>query len=370
MEVVPNAGDDVDIIGDTLFEDSANRPLKPFNPNLGNKMYYLDSDTIYTADQGDDLVAAATEVTPTLDVDKYKGTFTYNATNDNLYLVIDYTNNLDMSTSVTNIPTSGTDLPEAITLNNSSDIGRYTVTYSSTSTNIRFVVENAAGAIIADSGYVSTPSSDTFTIVKRNTGSDVIKVYGPQASETYDIALSAVSLTSFTISDAGYETVDDACASSTTETAYHNGDASLPTIGDVIYSNSDGTTLFDGDDKYYEVGSNALLVNDSGVVLSEDSCTCSETAVPVITQVDVVGNENEDFSLAITATNNPTAFQSAGNCKEYELFGGNGAVFQGEDCTTGITKQFFVSSGQTVNFCLFVGTVSKVGGLQMQLLLR
>jgi len=360
---VPNAGDDVDIIGDTLFEDSANRPLKPFNPDLGNKMYYLDSDTIYTADQGDDLVSDATEVTPTLDVDKYKGAFTYNATNDNLYLVIDYTNNLNMSTSVTSIPTSGTDLPEAITLNNSSDIGRYTVTYSSTSTNIRFIVENSSGAIIADSGYVSTPSSDTFTIVKRNTGSDVIKVYGPQSSETYDISLSAVSLTSFTISDAGYETVDDACASSTTETAYHNGDASSPTIGDVIYTNSDGSNLFDGDDKYYEVGSNALLVNENGLVLSEDSCTCSETSIPVINQVDVVGNENEDFSLAITATNNPTSFQSAGNCREFELFGGNGgAVFQGEDCNTGITKQLSVSSGQIRSVCLFTGTVSKVGG--------
>ena len=360
---VPNAGDDVDIIGDTLFEDSANRPLKPFNPNLGNKMYYLDSDTIYTADQGDDLVAAATEVTPTLDVDKYKGTFTYNATNVNLYLVIDYTNNLDMATSVTNIPTSGTDLPEAITLNNSSDIGRYTVTYSSTSTNIRFVVENSAGAIIADSGYVSTPSSDTFTIVKRNTGSDVIKVYGPQASETYDIALSAVSLTSFTISDAGYETVDDACASSTTQTAYHSGSSSLPNQGDTIYSDSSGSTIFDGENKYYEVGTNALLINSNGIVIGEESCTCSETSVPTINQLDIEILEGEQIDLFISATNNPTSFEAAGNCREFELFGGTGgAVFQGDDCTTGITKQFFISSNETTNICLFVGTVSKVGG--------
>jgi hypothetical protein len=360
---VPNAGDDVDIIGDTLFEDSANRPLKPFNPNLGNKMYYLDSDTIYTADQGDDLVAAATEVTPTLDVDKYKGTFTYNANNDNLYLVIDYTNNLDMSTSVTSIPTSGTDLPEAITLNNSSDIGRYTVTYSSTSTNIRFVVENAAGAIIADSGYVSTPSSDTFTIVKRNTGSDVIKVYGPQASETYDIALSAVSLTSFTISDAGYETVDDACASSTTETAYHNGSGATPVIGSFIYSDSSGSTLFDGDNLFYEVGSDALRIDSNGVVLSIDSCTCSETAIPVIDSQDLIIQENDNFVFSISATNNPTSFSLAGNCREFDLFGGNGgAVFEGQDCTTGVTKQVSVSSGQLRRMCFFIGTVSKIGG--------
>ena len=360
---VPDAGDSVDIIGDTTFEDSANRPLKPFNPNLGNKMYYLDSNTVYTADQGDNLVAAATEVTPVLDVDKYKGTFTYNATNDNLYLVIDYTNILDMNTSVTSIPTSGTAFPEAINLNNSDDIGRYTITYSSTSTNIRFVVENSNEAIIADTGYVSTPSSDTIDILKTSSGADVLKVYGPQASQTYDISLSSVSLTSFSISDAGYETVDDACASSTTETAYHSGDASLPVQGDIIYSDSVGSTLFDGENKYYEVGTNALLINSIGVVIGEDSCTCSETSVPTIDQLDIEVVEGNEIEVFISATNNPTSFESAGNCREFELFGGTGgAVFQGQDCNTGITKQFFISTNETRNICLFIGTVSKVGG--------
>ena len=42
--------------------------------------------------------------------------------------------------------------------------------------------------------------------------------------------------------------------------------------------------------------------------------------------------------------------------------GTGGAVFQGQDCNTGITKQFFISTNETRNICLFIGTVSKVGG--------
>jgi hypothetical protein len=360
---IPDIGDTVDIIGETDFEDANGNPLKPFNPNLGNKMYYLDTDDVYNEDEGDAIRAAATEVTPVLDGSVYKGSFTYNGTGDNLYILTDYTNILDMGVSVTNIPTSGTDFPEAINLNNSSLLGRYTITYSSTSTNIRFVIENSLGAIIADSGYVSTPSSDTFSITKRTTGSDVIKVYGPEGSQTYDISISSMALTSFTISDAGYDTTADACASSTTQTAYHDGGASLPVPGDVIYLSSDGASFLNGNNLYYEIGTNAALVGPTGVVLQQESCTCSETAVPVIDQLDINILENETIELQISATNNPTLYEAAGNCKEYSLYGGsNGAVFQGTECDTGLVKQYFVSSQETISICLFIGSVSKVGG--------
>ena len=67
--------------------------------------------------------------------------------------------------------------------------------------------------------------------------------------------------------------------------------------------------------------------------------------------------------LAISATNNPTSFSLAGNCREFDFFGGNGgAVFEGQDCTTGVTKQVSVSSGQLRRMCFFIGTVSKIGG--------
>ena len=360
---VPDSGETVDIIADTSFEDVDGTPLKPFNPDLGNKMYYLDTDTVYTADQGDAMRAAATEVTPVLVGSQYKGSFTYNAVGDYLYLLTDYTNNLDMSTSVTNIPTSGTDLPEAINLNNSDDIGRYTITYSSTSTNIRFVVENAAGAILHDTGFISTPSAQTIDIVKTSLGSDVIKVYAPEASQSYDISLSAVTLTAFSISDSGYETASEACSSSTTEIAYHNGDTVLPELADIVYASSDGSSVFAGGSLYYEIGSSAYVIDDNGAVVDEESCTCSEVALPVVDQEDLYINEGEDISIFLSATNNPTSFSAAGNCREYEFFGGStGAVFQAQDCTTGLLKQFSLSVNQELTACFFIGSVSKIGG--------
>jgi hypothetical protein len=90
---------------------------------------------------------------------KYKAPFTYNATGNFLYLIIDYRNNLNMGGSATSIPAPLVAEPESIRLNNTDQIGNYTVTYTSDSTDIRFVVENANGAVVADSGYVSAPSS-------------------------------------------------------------------------------------------------------------------------------------------------------------------------------------------------------------------
>lgn len=360
---IPQTGESVDIIGDTSYEDSQGRPFKPFNPDLGNKMYYLETDTKYTADEGDSLVSASTQVTPTLDVDKYKGTFTYNGTNDNLYLVIDYTNVLDMNTTVTGIPTSGTTLPESINLNNSDDIGRYTLTYSSNSTNIRFVIENSDGAVIADTGYVSTPSSETIDVLRTSTGADVVKVYGPNSGDTYDISLTAVTLTSFSIGDTGFDEVADACSHSSFTTMYHNGSLSTPELGDIIYTNSDGSTIFDGENKKYKVGGDAIIIDEDGVLIGGESCTCSETAVPTVSQNDIVADQNKEISISISATNNPTSFDFGGDCKEFEFFGGNGgAVFQGTDCTTGLVKSFSVSSNETVRHCYFVGSVSKLGG--------
>jgi len=150
---------------------------------------------------------------------------------------------------------------------------------------------------------------------------------------------------------------------SASRTLYHNGDGLSPIVGDIIYENSSGSSLLDGDNKYYKLSTYSIKINDSGLVTDRVVCACGETAIPVISQDDVSIEENIPMSLSVIASNNPSSFSIGGNCKEFEFFGGDsGAVFQGDDCITGITKQFFVSSNQTVNYCYFVGTVSKVGG--------
>ena len=362
---VPDSGDNVDIVADTVFENPIGDPTKAFNPFLGDRMFYLESDTLYDPSQGDALLTAATPVTPALDVDKYKGQFTYNGTNDYLYIIIDYRNNLDMGDTVTGQPAPLSSAPESIRLNNTDEIGNYSITYTSGSTDIRFTVENANGAVIADSGYVSTPSSDVLNISKTLPGQDTIKIYNRDyvGSPNYSLGIGTISLTSALISDDGYDTVSDACSSTGTQTIYHNGDAALPIPGNIIYTTADGATLFVGNNEYYKAGANALQINNLGVVISSTSCICGESNPPVVLQSSINIVQNQDVSFNIQATNNPISFAAAGNCREFSMFGGNGgAVFAGQDCKTGLEKQVFVSTNETLTMCFFLDSVYKVAG--------
>lgn len=362
---VPDAGDTVGIIADTAFEDANGLLTKPFNPNLGDKMYYLDTNTVYDPSEGDLLISAATAVSPTLVSGKYRAPFTYNATGNFLYLIIDYRNNLNMGASATSIPAPLVAEPESIALNNASQIGNYTVTYTSDSTDIRFVVENTNGAVVADSGYVSAPSGATLTVSKTLTGQDVVKVYNRDytGSPVYTLSIGSIGLTSASISSTGFDTVDGACASSTTQTIYHNGSAALPIPGNIIYTTAAGTTLFVGNNEYYKAGTNALQINNLGVVISSTSCICGESLVPTVTQASINIVQNQDVSLTIQATNNPFSFAAAGNCREFSMFGGSGgAVFAGQDCKTGLEKQVFVSTNETITMCFFLDSVYKVAG--------
>jgi len=362
---IPNSGDSVDIIGSTSFGD-ATLPEKPFNPNLGNKMYYLDTNTVYDPTQGSDIIAAGTEVPSyTLVGSEYKGNFTYSATNDYLYIVIDYTNVLSNGDAVTSIPVPTNGLPEVINVDNSASIGNYVVTYSSTSTDIRFVVENANGAIIADSGYVNAPSAQTLSIKKTATGQDVVKVYNNDVTgtDTFDLTIGAIALTSASIGSTGHDTASESCAGSGTQTIYHNGSTADPLPGDIVYTTAAGTTVFDGGGQYYTSSGNTIVITSAGVVRYIESCTCSETEVPTITQGDIFVEQSVPMSLKVQATNNPTSFAAAGNCREFSMFGGaDGAVFSGVDCTTGIAKEIFVSSNDTITRCFWIDSVYIVGG--------
>lgn len=386
---VPNEGDTVSVVGGNGYQSDSGAFIKPFNPNLGDKMYYLDTDVLYDPSEGDSLIANATELSISTDggistlvtnagdrivtntgdgialLLNYTGSFIYEGNGNYLYLIIDYNNNLDMGSSVSSIPAPLASAPEAIKLNNSDQIGNYTLTYSSTSTDIRFVVENANGAVVADSGYVSTPLSVVLSVSKSTSGSDVIKVYNRDylGAPTYDISVGTIALTSALVSDLGYGTANEACASSATQTIYHNGDTAFPVPGNTIYSDAAGSTLFVGNNQYYKAGTNALQINNIGVVIGSTSCICGESNVPVVIQSSINIVQNQDVELTIQATNNPFLFTAAGNCREFTLFGGSGgAVFAGQDCKTGLEKQVFVSTNETINMCFFLDSVYKVAG--------
>ena len=368
---IPGSGSSVDIKASTSDGTSTN-PKKPFNPNLGNKMYYLDTDTLYDTKDGDSLISASSEVSAyTLNGSDYEGNFTYSGTNDYLYLVVDYTNILDHGDSVSSIPVPTSGLPDVININNSSSIGLYSITYSSTSSNIRFTVENSGGSILADSDYEDAPSGQTFSIKKTTTGKHVIKVYNTD-SGTYDISIGSISLTSASIGTSSYDeagysgyTADEYACSDTSgvQTVYHNGSSVAISAGDTVYTSSDGSTVLDGSDDYYKHGTSSIRISSGGVVTEKRACSCSETSSPSITQQDIVINKDESLKIGIQATNNPISFSAGGNCRTYEFFGGvDGAVFNGTDCDSGTSKSFFLSGGEKETFCYFSGTVAKVAG--------
>ena len=200
-------------------------------------------------------------------------------------------------------------------------------------------------------------------LICRRVTAHVIKVYGPESGDLYDLTIGSVSLNAFTISEDGFETVSGSCDSSTTQTKYHNGSSTNPVIGNIIYDDINGLNVFNGDSLFYKVGTDSFSINENGEVISIESCVCSETSAPVVDDTEITMQENEDFRYSIQATNNPNSFSVSGDCREYEFFGGlKGAVFSGTDCTTGLTKQFSVSSNQVVSRCFFIGTAQKVGG--------
>lgn len=363
---IPGVSDTVSIVADAGF-GTASTPLKAFNPNLGNKMYYLDTNTEYDPTQGATLIAAATEVPSySLVSGEYKGNFTYSATNKFLYMITDYTNVINPGASVSSIPAPTNGLPEAININNANVIGNYSVSITSTSTNIRMTVENAAGVVIADTGFVSTPSSLSLSIKKSTIGAHVIKVYNTitAGSPTYNISVGAMSLTAASISSSGFATSALACASSgSTQTVYHDGAGAAPVQGDNIYVDALGEGIFVGGLQYYKTGTNAISINDQGVVTDLVSCVCGESNAPVINQVDVNLTQGSQVAFVISATNNPFSYAAAGSCREFTLYGGSGgAVFSGQDCTTGVTKSIFVSVNQTITQCFWTDSVYTVLG--------
>jgi hypothetical protein len=358
---IPGVSSTVSIIAGAGF-GTATAPLKAFNPNLGNKMYHLDTNTEYDPTQGATLIAAATQVPSySLVGGEYKGNFTYNATNKFLYMITDYTNTINPGASVSSIPVPTNGLPEAININNANVLGNYSVSITSTSTNIRMTVENAAGVVIADTGFLNAPSAVSLSIKKSTIGGHVIKVYNTitAGSPTYNISVGAMGLTSASISSAGFATSALACASSgSTQTIYHDGAGASPVQGDNIYVDAIGEGIFVGGLQYYKTGTNAISINDQGVVTDLVSCICGESNVPVVNQIDVNLVQGTEVSFVISATNNPFSYAAAGSCREFTLYGGSGsAVFSGQDCTTGVTKSIFVSINQTITQCFWTDSV-------------
>ena len=325
---------------------------KSFDPSLGNKMYYLFSNTQYTESQLDDIIADPNTVTltPTLSSGKYEASFTFNnvSNNEYFYMVYDFRSKFTSGQTLT--------CPAAVnnhagTINADVDLGqkrgrvRFDYTPTATSGN-RFRVYEGDNLIVS-SGDVPVTTAGSLNFIKRVSDLDYrieIDHYGDNLQ--FDMIYNAPTLTSF-----DYETTNESLdptasdyicrptAPLPTGTRYHDGSSALPSVGDTVYEDPNGITAISFNFAPHRMGTtpapnmNWLFGGDDGVVLEVGPCVpCAETATPVYNGPSNLGYRfNEDIIIKLDVGGNPFRFETATTNFVYAIFGGDkGGTIQGQ----------------------------------------
>jgi hypothetical protein len=387
---VPNPGDTVTLYAYTTTTSPSGIPATPFLPGLGNKAYYLVSNTQYTNADYLTMLSLATPVTMTLAGSEYSGTFTYLTPSNEqyLYLLWDYRNIIACGATASY---SGTALTSETTVTTGSANGNITFNYDAQSTPDRFVI-TLNGGVVADSGYVGLNSSanynaliaagvdasdiklvspydglvnnstGTLKFTKTQAGSPTLTVYSPLSSNGWSVVTACASLNTVTI-DTTNGTLANVCAQTPATVKYHNGPSATPTVGVVVYNESTGTTVYNGGNAYHKFGTSYAFITSSGFITEVGSCICAETFSPIVTMSDIEIGLNVNVSIKVAATNNPTSYNLVTNCTAFTLYGGtDGAVFYGANCETGYYETWPVSAYETSSKCFTAGTVTKLSG--------
>jgi hypothetical protein len=387
---VPNPGDTVTLYAYTTTTSPSGVPATPFLPGLGNKAYYLVSNTQYTNADYLTMLSLATPVTMTLVGAEYSGTFTYLTPSNEqyLYLLWDYRNIIACGVTASY---SGTALTSETTVTTGSANGNVTFNYDAQSTPDRFVI-TLNGGVVADSGYVGLNSSanynaliaagvsasdiklvspydglvnnstGTLKFTKTQAGDPILTVYSPLSSNGWAVVTACASLNTVTI-DTTNGTLTNVCAQTPATVKYHNGPSATPTAGVIVYNNSTGTAIYDGGNAYHKFGTSYAFITSAGVITEVGSCVCSETFSPIVTMSDIEIGISSSVSIKVAATNNPTSYSLVTTCTSFTFYGGtDGAVFYGANCETGYYETFPVSAYETSSTCFTAGTVTKLSG--------
>ena len=387
---IPKPSDTVTLYAYNTTSGIVGDPANPFLPGLGNKAYYLVSNTQYTSQDYLTMISLATPVTMTLSGSEYSGTFTYLTPSNEqyLYLLWDYRNIIACGATASY---SGTALTSNTTVTTGSANGNVTFNYDAQSTPDRFVI-TLNGAIVADSGYVGlnslanynaliaagvsdsdiklvspydglvNNSTGTLKFTKTQTGDPNLTVYSPLSSNGWSVVTACVSLNTVTI-DTTNGTIANVCSQTPATVKYHNGTSATPTVGVVVYNESTGATVYNGGNAYHKFGTSYAFITSSGVITEVGSCVCSETFSPIVTMSDIEIAVAAGVSIKIAATNNPTSYSLVTTCTSFTFYGGiDGAVFYGANCETGYYETFPVSAYETSSRCFTAGTVTKLSG--------
>jgi hypothetical protein len=370
VDYMPADGDTVTVIAG--FDTDVKTNARQFDPDMNNNIYYLVTDVDYGANDKDTILSLATVVAVTYNIPlaRWEGTFTFSNPDDlpNLYLIWDYTDNLDLGI----ITYGGKNTERIVNIDYSANRGIAGVDYSTLTRPVRFQLQ-WNNVIVGDSGYVGLNSLANYnaliaagvdpndinlsfpynSLVNNGTGQLRFNKFSTLADayllisaprDTNSLGATRVDpvLTDFFIDPTNGD-ITNICAQVPSTKYFHDGSGALPTIGSRIYTVSSGATLFNGGNAYHQInisGSSIGLyvaIDENGVVYAEGSCTCAEVADPVINQVDLTLVRNQAVNVQFEATNNPTSWSVTSTCDEYLLFGGTtGTVFNMTDCTYGV----------------------------------
>ena len=370
IDYMPADGDTITVIAG--FDTDAKTQARQFDPTMNNNIYYLVTDVDYGANDRYTILSLATPVPVTYNIPllRYEGTFTFLNPNDlpNLYLIWDYTDNLDLGV----ITYSGKNTERTVNIDYSINRGIAGIDYSTASRPVRFQLQ-WNNVIVGDTGYVGLNSLTNYnaliaagvdpndinlsfpynSLVNNGTGqlrfnkfatvSDAyLLISAVRDNNSISVTRTDPTLTDFFIDPTNAD-ITTICAQVPSTKYYHDGSGALPTIGSRIYVDSNGIDLFNGGNAYHQINTSAssiglyVAIDENGVVYTEGSCICGEVAVPVIGQVDLALVRNQAVNVQFEATNNPTSWSVTSTCDEYLLFGGTtGTVFNMTDCTYGV----------------------------------
>jgi hypothetical protein len=338
----------------------------PFIPDLGNKCYYYVSNTSYTAQDYDAVIAAGTEVTMSLTGGNYVGSFAYSTPSDEqyLYLVWDYRNIKDCSQTQSYDGAAGY-TPMDFEIGN--DTGVVDVDYNLTAGDVIVnVIYN--GSIVATTGSITGPVTGTLNFTKRHTTPTnvVVQVVNDSISSSgYGISVTTncPTLEPILIDPTNGDS-SNVCAQ-TASTTYYTDGASTGTDGARIYTDSNGTTPFNGGDSLHLIGTgnNYVLVDSDGYIRASNTCNCTASSEPTGTDAFVQVYDGDSVSLRLEADETPTSWAVSTLATRYSLSGGEyGAVFRGMDMRTALYKNVAVYTGVTREETFVDGTVTKIQG--------
>jgi hypothetical protein len=340
--------DSIPYDGATVTMKAESTSSRTFNPALNNRMFYLVTDQVYTPDQYDDIISAATEIYPTISGHGtvFTATFVFSNPNNykNLYLIWDYVNDMDEG------QTSGrdTDFERYIDIDYGSDLGRSGLYYDIDSTPARIKIQ-WGGEVVLDTGYVGLNSTanynaliaagvsdDDINLVEpydglvnngtatatfnkyNSTGDAIIKVESPLTTVSWAIETVSPSLTSFFI-DPTDGTIDDVCNQCPTTTYYHDGEGTRPVEGDRIFTDTAGASPYDGNSAYHLTDTVTcpgapiadgqwIIVDSDGYVTATDTCNCVQFAPPLISQDSITFRVGQSESIRPVVSGDPTSW--------------------------------------------------------------